>query len=57
MVETGHVSRHGVIEAADAARAADADLIARIGGGSVTDEAKAVIAGPPQVREIREPAA
>jgi alcohol dehydrogenase class IV len=37
-----HTPRHAVIEAAEAARAAGADLIATIGGGSVTDGAKAV---------------
>jgi maleylacetate reductase len=37
-----HTPRHAVIEAAAAARQAGADLIATIGGGSVTDGAKAV---------------
>src|SRR5712692_9342324 len=37
-----HTPRRAVIEAATAAREADADLIATIGGGSVTDGAKAV---------------
>jgi maleylacetate reductase len=37
-----HTPRRAVIEAADAAREARADLIATIGGGSVTDGAKAV---------------
>src|SRR5438128_3461279 len=37
-----HTPRHAVIEAAAAAREAGADLIATIGGGSVTDGAKAV---------------
>jgi maleylacetate reductase len=37
-----HTPRRAVIEAAAAARAAGADLIATIGGGSVTDGAKAV---------------
>jgi maleylacetate reductase len=37
-----HTPRQAVIEAAAAARAAGADLIATIGGGSVTDGAKAV---------------
>jgi maleylacetate reductase len=37
-----HTPRRAVIEAAEAARAAGADLIATIGGGSVTDGAKAV---------------
>jgi maleylacetate reductase len=37
-----HTPRRPVIEAAEAARAAGADLIATIGGGSVTDGAKAV---------------
>jgi maleylacetate reductase len=37
-----HTPRHAVIEAAAAARDAEADLIATIGGGSVTDGAKAV---------------
>jgi maleylacetate reductase len=38
----GHTPRRGVIEAAEAARAARADLIVTVGGGSVTDGAKAV---------------
>ena len=37
-----HTPRRAVIEAAEAAREAGADLIATIGGGSVTDGAKAV---------------
>jgi len=37
-----HTPRHAVIAAAAAAREAGADLIATIGGGSVTDGAKAV---------------
>jgi maleylacetate reductase len=37
-----HTPRTAVIAAADAARAAEADLIVTIGGGSVTDGAKAV---------------
>jgi maleylacetate reductase len=37
-----HTPRRPVIEAAAAARAAGADLIATVGGGSVTDGAKAV---------------
>src|SRR5437899_9522047 len=37
-----HTPRRAVIEAAAAAREASADLIATIGGGSVTDGAKAV---------------
>ena len=37
-----HTSRHAVIEAAEMAREAGADLIATVGGGSVTDGAKAV---------------
>src|SRR6266542_6750966 len=37
-----HTPRHAVIAAAEAAREAGADLIATIGGGSVTDGAKAV---------------
>src|SRR4030088_2204446 len=37
-----HTPRHAVIEAAAMARDAGADLIATIGGGSVTDGAKAV---------------
>src|SRR5260370_7935514 len=37
-----HTPRHDVIEAAAMAREAGADLIATIGGGSVTDGAKAV---------------
>ena len=37
-----HTPRHAVIEAAQMARQAKADLIATIGGGSVTDGAKAV---------------
>ena len=36
-----HTPRHAVIEAAAMAREAKADLIATIGGGSVTDGAKA----------------
>src|ERR1700720_3545489 len=37
-----HTPRHAVIEAAAMAREAGADLIATVGGGSVTDGAKAV---------------
>src|SRR3954452_2186712 len=37
-----HTPRHAVIEAAEQARAAGADLIVTIGGGSITDGAKAV---------------
>ncbi len=37
-----HTPRKAVIEAAEAARAAGADLIVTVGGGSVTDAAKAV---------------
>jgi maleylacetate reductase len=37
-----HTPRGAVIAAADAARKADADLIATLGGGSITDGAKAV---------------
>jgi len=37
-----HTPRHAVIEAAEMAREAGADLIATVGGGSVTDGAKAV---------------
>ena len=37
-----HTPRRAVIEAATAAREAGADLIATIGGGSVTDGAKTV---------------
>src|ERR1700747_1444946 len=37
-----HTPRGAVVEAAGAAREAGADLIATIGGGSVTDGAKAV---------------
>jgi len=37
-----HTPREGVIAAAEAARAAGADLIVTIGGGSITDGAKAV---------------
>src|SRR5256885_11343495 len=37
-----HTPRHAVIEAAEMARDAGADLIATVGGGSVTDGAKAV---------------
>jgi len=37
-----HTPRHAVIEAAAMAREAQADLIATVGGGSVTDGAKAV---------------
>src|ERR1700738_1284524 len=37
-----HTPRHAVIEAAAMAREAGADLIATIGGGSVTDGAKAM---------------
>ncbi|MBV9018304.1 MAG: iron-containing alcohol dehydrogenase, partial [Alphaproteobacteria bacterium] len=37
-----HTRRHAVIEAAAMAREAQADLIATVGGGSVTDGAKAV---------------
>src|SRR5438132_2321393 len=37
-----HTPRHAVIEAAELARAAGADLIVTVGGGSTTDGAKAV---------------
>ncbi len=37
-----HTPRRAVIAAADAAREADADLIVTVGGGSITDGAKAV---------------
>jgi maleylacetate reductase len=37
-----HTPRQAVIEATEAARAAQADLIVTIGGGSITDGAKAV---------------
>ena len=37
-----HTPREAVIAAADQARAADADIIVTIGGGSITDGAKAV---------------
>jgi len=37
-----HTPRSAVIAAADQARAADADLIVTVGGGSITDGAKAV---------------
>ena len=37
-----HTPRRAVIEATDAARKADADLIVTVGGGSITDGAKAV---------------
>jgi len=37
-----HTPRHAVIEASEQARAAQADLIVTIGGGSITDGAKAV---------------
>ena len=37
-----HTPRHAVIAAADAARRAEADLIVTVGGGSITDGAKAV---------------
>ncbi len=37
-----HTPRHAVIAAAEAARKADADLIVTVGGGSITDGAKAV---------------
>ena len=37
-----HTPRKAVIEAADMARAANADLIVTVGGGSTTDAAKAV---------------
>lgn len=37
-----HSPRHGVIAAAEQARTSDTDLIVTIGGGSVTDAAKAV---------------
>ena len=37
-----HTPRHAVIEAAETAREAEADLIVTIGGGSITDGAKAV---------------
>src|SRR6478672_3699978 len=55
-----HTPRHAVIEAAAMAREAKADLIATIGGGSVTDAAKAVqlclandIASAEAIDEIR----
>src|SRR5438876_10615458 len=37
-----HTPRHAVIEAAEMAREAGADLIVTVGGGSITDGAKAV---------------
>jgi maleylacetate reductase len=37
-----HTPRHAVIAATEQARAADADLIVTVGGGSITDGAKAV---------------
>ena len=37
-----HTPREAVIAAADQARAANADLIVTVGGGSITDGAKAV---------------
>src|SRR5947207_4034440 len=37
-----HTPREAVIAAAEQARAADADLIVKVGGGSITDGAKAV---------------
>ena len=37
-----HTPRAAVIAAADQARAAEADLIVTVGGGSITDGAKAV---------------
>jgi maleylacetate reductase len=37
-----HTARKAVIEATEAARSAGADLILTVGGGSVTDAAKAV---------------
>jgi hypothetical protein len=37
-----HTPRHAVIEAAEMARVAGADLIVTVGGGSITDGAKAV---------------
>jgi maleylacetate reductase len=37
-----HSPRHAVIAAAEQARAADTDLIVTVGGGSITDAAKAV---------------
>ena len=37
-----HTPRQAVIEAAEAARNAEADLIVTVGGGSITDGAKAV---------------
>ena len=37
-----HTPRHAVIEAAEMAREAEADLIVTVGGGSITDGAKAV---------------
>ncbi len=37
-----HTPREAVIAASEAARAADADLIVTVGGGSITDGAKAV---------------
>jgi maleylacetate reductase len=37
-----HTPREGVIAACEQARAADADLIVTVGGGSITDGAKAV---------------
>ena len=37
-----HTPREAVIAATEQARAADADLIVTVGGGSITDGAKAV---------------
>jgi len=37
-----HTPRHAVIEAAEMTREAGADLIVTVGGGSITDGAKAV---------------
>src|SRR6476620_7482126 len=55
-----HTPRHAVIEAAAMAREAKADLIATVGGGSITDGAKAVqlclandIASAEAIDEIR----
>jgi len=50
-----HTPRSAVIEAAEAARAAGADLLVTIGGGSVTDGAKAVQMC--LANDIRSPAA
>src|SRR5207302_5084171 len=55
-----HTPRVDVVDAANAARAADADLIATLGGGSVTDAAKMVAfclandgSGPAQLDDCR----